>query len=175
MTATEEAKVRNLIEIVSARFRTRARRKGVDIRDLKQAAWEHVIRYFSGWKPEIAALETYFWGGVHGAMGRELRKLSSLTHPNYGDRDRSIDPDETILDNSGLLTTIRSQKILRMLLDATNGDCVVADTYAAYMLDEFVERECCERLGMSRRSWRRLSEGITERIRDGKTSERTWR
>ena len=174
MNSSEEAQVRKLIEAISFRYLSRSIKHGVDIRDLQQAAWEFVLRNFHLWDPSKSSISTTFWNTIHTAMSRELRKLSSPVPKTFGDREDEADPDETILDNSDPLSTIHSKKLLKTLLDAANGDCVIADLYAAFMLDEISSTDAERMSGMSRRKWASLVERITKRIRNGKTSARSW-
>jgi len=175
MNSSEEAQVRKLIEAISFRYLSRAIKHGVDIRDLKQAAWEVILRNFHLWDESKGSISTVFWNTIHTAMGRELKKLSSPVPKNFGDRDEDADPDDTILDNSDPLATIYSKKLLKALLDAANGDFVIADLYAAFMLEEVSGSEAERMSGMSRRNWHSLVERITKRVRNGKKSSRSWR
>lgn len=164
MKPSEVEQVRSLIEAISYRFKAKAERKGVDIRDLKQAAWERAVRDCRTWNPEIGSLSTILWAPLHQAMSRELQKLSSPASHMMGDRDHGIDPDELPLDKAPL-STIQSRELLAMILSATQGSLHFAEIYSAFMVKEIFEEDAASRTGMTRREWQSFVRKTTEAIR----------
>jgi len=173
MKPSEVEQIRSLVEAIAYRFRHKADRAGVDLRDLKQAAWLKAITSFQTWEAEKGALSTILWAPLHDAMARELAKLSSTVPRVFGVRDADTDPDEVTLDKSPL-STIQSRELLRLILDATHGNTDLADLYLAFMLGEIGEVPAASQSGMTRRGWQSFVKSTTETIRkNGQETQRT--
>lgn len=163
MKPSEVVQIQSLVEAISYRFKSKADRHGVDLRDLRQAAWLRAVIEYPRWKSELSKLTTYLWASLHEAMARELTKLSSPASRHLGEWD-SADPDELSLDKDPL-STIQSRELLTMLLAATHGSAHFADLYAAFMLREISEREALAETGMTRKGWQSAVKKTTEAIR----------
>jgi len=174
MKPSEVEQIRSLVEAIAYRFRHKADRAGVDLRDLKQAAWLKAITSFQTWEAEKGALSTILWAPLHDAMARELAKLASPVSKAWGFRvDLSeIEPEQPI--DKSPLSTIQSRELLRLILDATHGNTDLADLYLAFMLGEIGEVPAASQSGMTRRGWQSFVKSTTETIRkNGQETQRT--
>lgn len=164
LTPSEVAQIHSLVEAISYRFKAKADRKGVDIRDLKQAAWLASILKSRTWNPDLGSLSTILWAPIHEAMARELLRLSSPASRLLGERDHETDPDTLPLDKDPL-STIQSRELLAMILQATQGSVRFAELYSAFMLGDLLEKDAVSQSGMTRRGWKFFVRKTTEAIR----------